>query len=474
MDWAAFSPAVAPGGKPSAIRTRGTGSGFRHRSSIMPVNFTGRGLGMSITATEDREEGLGFWMRAVLDERNRVLENATADAVHDLRVAIRRCRSMAEGMMAIDRPGPWRKMRRQAREVFRELGVLRDTHVMLEWVQRLSEPEDVVRQALEALLGAREAEAKAAALVALKDFRVKRWKNWAGELAGRVDRLETGGPVFAHLALERWREARALFIAAERSGQPEDYHRLRVGVKRFRYTVENFLPARYAEWEKRLKEIQDLLGDVHDLDVLESLLPQAGDAFDAEAQARWTARIEHEKTRRMNAFRRRTTGAKSVWDVWRKGLPSRGELAEAAMAKLEAWASFRDNEFEATRESARRALEAFDAVKAGTTLLAQSTPSARRALHAACLLRRAGKDKEADKLPQLLGWTLRQRVMVACIVRHADRAPSAKDLEPLNPPERETVVALSGLLRIGEAYIFRGTADDQGNLSPSPSGRESG
>ncbi|MDX9975617.1 MAG: CHAD domain-containing protein [FCB group bacterium] len=426
---------------------------------------------MSITVTEHREEGLAFWMRAVLDERAKVLENATADAVHDLRVAVRRCRSMAEGMMAVDKPGPWRKMRRQAREVFRELGVLRDTHVMLEWVQQLGEPEDPVRLAIEALLGAREAEAKAAALVALKDFRVKRWKNWAGDLSARVDRLEAGNPVFAHLALERWREARALFIAAERSGLPEGYHRLRVGIKRFRYTVENFLPESYAEWEKRLKELQDLLGDVHDLDVLEVLLPQAGEVYDAEAQVRWTARIEHEKTRRMSAFRRRTTGAKSVWDAWRKGLPSRGELAEAAMAKLEAWASFRDDDFPATRESARRALEAFDAVKSGTTLLAQGPPSVRRVFQAACLLRRAGEDKDAEALPLLLGWTLRQKAMVACIVRTAARGPQAKPLAPFTQAERETVVALSGLLRIGEAHTYRGTAEEKDVLPPSPPGR---
>lgn len=410
---------------------------------------------MNTAADRQREEGLAYWMRAVLDERRKVLEAPSTDAVHDLRVAVRRCRSMAEGMMDLDRPGPWRKLRRQGRAAFRGLGALRDTQVMLEWVERLGEAEDPVRQALEAILKPREAEETEAAQAGLKDFRAGRWKAWAAELPARTERLAPDGLACAHLALERWREAHALHNAAVRSGAPEAYHCLRVGIKRFRYTVENFLPERYVEWEKGLKELQDLLGEVHDLDVLAALLPEAGEVYDDAEQARWTERIDKERARRMDTYRRRTTGPRSLWDLWRKGLPSRNELTEAALAKIEAWASFRDEDFERTRESTRRALEAFDTLRSCTSLLDESPPVARRLLRAAATLRNAARPREIEALPLPVGWTRPQMLTVAAVVRCAIKECDPKPLESFTPPERETVILLSGLLRIGEAAAQR-------------------
>ena len=57
-------------------------------------------------------------------------------------------------------------------------------------------------------------------------------------------------------------------IARACASFPAGFHRLRITIKRFRYIVENFLPLQHAAWSDDLKHIQDLLGDVHDLDVL--------------------------------------------------------------------------------------------------------------------------------------------------------------------------------------------------------------
>jgi CHAD domain-containing protein len=42
--------------------------------------------------------GLSFWMDRVVKELENVRSSPDADAVHDLRVAIRRCRSVASAM----------------------------------------------------------------------------------------------------------------------------------------------------------------------------------------------------------------------------------------------------------------------------------------------------------------------------------------------------------------------------------------
>ena len=78
--------------------------------------------------------------------------------------------------------------------------------------------------------------------------------------------------MFQHLALERWEEARELHRQALRNRSQVGYHQLRIGIKRFRYTVENFLPQRHEKWAKDLRDLQDALGEVHDFDVLRAMI----------------------------------------------------------------------------------------------------------------------------------------------------------------------------------------------------------
>ena len=73
---------------------------------------------------------LSFWMEEVLSELGSVRSSPDVDAVHDLRVAIRRCRSVAAVMEEVDPDAAWPAMRKLARKLFRSLGALRDAHVM--------------------------------------------------------------------------------------------------------------------------------------------------------------------------------------------------------------------------------------------------------------------------------------------------------------------------------------------------------
>ena len=75
-------------------------------------------------------------------------------------------------------------------------------------------------------------------------------------------------------------ELHRLHVRAVRTERPTPWHELRVSVKRFRYAVESLLPARLAVWEEGLRQMQDLLGEIHDLDVQElQALLERSDAF---------------------------------------------------------------------------------------------------------------------------------------------------------------------------------------------------
>ena len=113
----------------------------------MSANVTAAGQSKS-----KREGGLRFWMQRVLEECERVRQDFAADPVHDLRVALRRCRSMADGVMAIDPDKSWKAMKKAGKPLFRALGDLRDAQVMQETMERLGMPEDPVTKARTGLL----------------------------------------------------------------------------------------------------------------------------------------------------------------------------------------------------------------------------------------------------------------------------------------------------------------------------------
>src|SRR5690348_8947647 len=190
----------------------------------------------------ERRFGIGHWMERVLAECDKANRELAPDPVHDLRVALRRCRSLADGMRLVDPDSAWKRMHRAGKHLFSSLGELRDAQVMIEWVLRLGRRDDPATTALKEFLAAEEVRLKKLAAEALQSFDQKQWDGWMGHLAKRGDRLQPNSLVFRHIALERWMEAYQLHRQALRNRTQTSYHQLRIGIKRFRYTVENFLP----------------------------------------------------------------------------------------------------------------------------------------------------------------------------------------------------------------------------------------
>ena len=247
---------------------------------ISGITPAGNPSARTMSARPKPKLGLRAWMERVLVECDRAAAGFEADPVHDLRVALRRCRSLADGLMALDPDSSWKDMKKAGRKLFQALGELRDMQVMQEWIEKLSDANDSVSDqdpsaSNDPVAGKlldhvhmREAVCKQLALKDLNQFDRKQWRQWARALPRRAARVRPGSVVYLHLALEKWTAAYDLHKHALRTRSQVALHQLRIGIKRFRYTMENFLPRQHALWGDDLKELQDLLGEVHDLDVL--------------------------------------------------------------------------------------------------------------------------------------------------------------------------------------------------------------
>jgi CHAD domain-containing protein len=410
----------------------------------------------------NKPHGLAHWMRKTLAECDKVAADFAPDPVHDLRVAIRRCRSLADGFISLDPDPDWKRMKKAAKPLFSALGALRDVQVMGDWVRKLAPAEDPVAKALLDHLAQREQDLKNGAIAALQGFDRQKWQDWCGSLPARSRRLPLESLAFQHMALERWEEARRLHAAALRSRSGAALHRARIGIKRFRYTLENFLPRRHAAWGKKLAHLQDLLGDVHDLDLLWQLAQQIHAFVDAETQSRWRRRIVEERHRRVEEYRVLTTGKRGLWLEWRAGLPQHDKLRAAGIAKLAAWAAFRDPEFPQTRTVSRLALKIFDGLHTNGARPEGSRQRTRTVLHAAALARDAGRFKadrkhqkhsykQIMKLDPPLGWSREDLRLAALAARyHRGALPNAKQklFDTLSPSERQETNLLAGILRV--------------------------
>lgn len=274
-------------------------------------------------------QALERFLRRVLREHSAALDSLAPDPVHDLRVALRRCRSLAEGFGILDDHRGWRRLHKQAKKLQGGLAGLRDAQVMASRVRRLRMSGGSAGEAVAEALRRDERKAKRAAQQALEDFPRKRWKRWGRRLERRAEQLDATPASFARLVLERIREVVARERRWRESGSQVAAHSLRIAVKHFRYTVQSFLPEQYSAWERDLKRMQDALGDIHDLDVLCGWLLKVAKqkSLDHETVQGWLRRIAAARQERVERYqkavaangRRAAHGPQApvLWDRWR-------------------------------------------------------------------------------------------------------------------------------------------------------------
>jgi CHAD domain-containing protein len=401
-------------------------------------------------------------MNEVPREAAKAAEGCHSEAVHDLRVALRRCRSMADGFRAIDPHKDWKRMRRHATTLFDSLGALRDCQVMVELAKRLGQVDDPVTNQLLDHLRQREPALKREAKSAIAIFNRKQWQSWTRLLSRRAVRLPVGSEVFQALALEKLIVARRLQAPALKTGNEIAFHRLRIGLKKFRYVVENFLPQFYTAWKEGLKTVQDLLGEIHDLDVVrESVLSVCSSAV-PQALQRWEEMLGAERLERVERYAELMSGKNSLWLVWRGALP-RGQAArEASLKRLQAWSAFLDSDLLHSRRVARFAIQIYESL-ARLGLLNGGNKNSREILRAAATVHEVGRSDRSKnhhkntqrmvgKLENIVGWTLQEITAMAQIARyHRGALPRAGKLRDMPIAQRKIMTLLAGILRLANA-----------------------
>lgn len=264
--------------------------------------------------------GLELWMNRVSEMMDKVQTDWNAENVHDLRVALRRCRTMADALSQVNPAPSWKKLKKVTRDLFQALGELRDTQVAKQWARKFGTANDPVRRHLLAVLGEQEERQKKEAEKALRQFDRKSWKKWSRKFPTKAEFFPVESVVFQRLALAQLNEAVNLYHQARRLRSGPAWHRLRIGLKAFRYILENFLPQRYERCSEELKGMQDMLGEVHDLDVLRMQIRKQAGGLKPELVAKWKDEIETARKARLDEFRAKTANKDSSWVVWHKGM----------------------------------------------------------------------------------------------------------------------------------------------------------
>jgi len=418
----------------------------------------------SSSAPSPNKQGLLYWAQRVMAECDKAAAGFEADPVHDLRVAIRRCRSMADGLLAIDPDPGWKQLKRLGKPLFASLGDLRDAQVMMEWVQKLSQPEDSARAILLTELQAREGKLKISSQQALAEFDRKHWLSLCERLAARMESIPLDGSVFQSLAVERWNEGHDLHRKALRNRSGIAYHQLRIGIKRLRYTVENFLPS--------LRTLQDALGEVHDFDVLWAML-RSHPEIAPEVRDHWRAKLTAERNKRLELYRERMVGRNSLWRTWRAALPQGGALRRSGIDRFRLRAALLDPHFEKARRIARVSLHLYDGLARCELIPAEA--SQRDILEAAALLHGIGRSERQEghrkrafrRLLQLVpppGWSAEELRWAAIIARyqHGAIAPvTHRMFSGMARRARTQVLRLAGILRLAAALCEATHQDGQ-------------
>ena len=159
-------------------------------------------------------------LRRALRNHKRARKKLKKDPVHDFRVALRRCRSLAEGFSALDPDPVWRRLRNASKRQQAGLSDLRDVQVLANWLKPLRLTAGPAGKALASHFKKQERRAGESARSSLKSFPRKRWKRWLRRLPVRAELIPVNERRLAQLLLEQLDRVTELHAPMDEGAKP--------------------------------------------------------------------------------------------------------------------------------------------------------------------------------------------------------------------------------------------------------------
>lgn len=224
-------------------------------------------------------------------EVNHTLHAGDADAVHDLRVSIRR---FSQSLVVFKDAFPSKdvkKIRRRLKELMELTNGPRDCDVAM---KLLPKSELKSAAALEPAIRAHRKEQLRLLIPALRGFGAR------GTSAKWRASLTPNGHSHEELNLTGIapKLTKRLVKRGARVASAEDLHQLRIDGKKLRYTLELLPDARFAPAVEQLTEMQRALGQVNDARAVRTLVARVGGADEVE---RWLKRRQKRRARAFHA-----------------------------------------------------------------------------------------------------------------------------------------------------------------------------
>ena len=225
-------------------------------------------------------DGIGGTLLDVAgDAQGRLADPTDEEALHDFRVALRRLRSVERAFRGqLDDPMA-RKLRRRVRDLARATNGARDAEVQLMWLRERRKGLDREQRVgytwfLKRLEERRDREYETSFRAIDAEFpgvdrRVRKWLR-NGRRAG-VSETTTFAAALGELVEEHFEALEGKLDAIHGPEDETAVHQARIAAKRLRYLLELIAAELGAAQEAvtRLKGLQDLLGELHDRQVLD-------------------------------------------------------------------------------------------------------------------------------------------------------------------------------------------------------------